>query len=63
LIEELDPGVILVDIVLGFESGFDLVRRLVQRVDTAGSRSILISTHTDGCDRRFEGNPDDGAHA
>jgi DNA-binding NarL/FixJ family response regulator len=45
LMEELEPDVILVDIVLGRESGFDLVRRLVQRVDTAGSRTILISTH------------------
>jgi CheY-like chemotaxis protein len=45
LIEELQPDVMLVDIVLGPESGFELVRRLVQRVDTASSRTILISTH------------------
>ncbi len=45
LMEEVEPDVMLVDIVLGPESGFDLVGRLVQRVDTAGSRIILISTH------------------
>jgi DNA-binding NarL/FixJ family response regulator len=45
MIEELEPDVMLVDIVLGSESGFDLVRRLVQRVETAGRRTILISTY------------------
>jgi DNA-binding NarL/FixJ family response regulator len=45
LMEALEPDVMLVDIVLGPESGFDLVRRLVRRVDTAGRRIILISTH------------------
>jgi DNA-binding NarL/FixJ family response regulator len=45
LMEELEPDVMLVDIVLGPESGFDLVRRLARRVDTAGRRTILISTH------------------
>ena len=49
LMEQLEPDVMLVDIVLGSESGFELVRRLVQRSDTAGSRTILISTH-DGAD-------------
>jgi DNA-binding NarL/FixJ family response regulator len=44
LMEELEPDVALVDIVLGPESGFDLVRRLVERLDTAGSRTILFST-------------------
>jgi DNA-binding NarL/FixJ family response regulator len=45
LIGKLKPDVMLVDIVLGPESGFELVRRLDQRVDTAGRRTILISTH------------------
>jgi DNA-binding NarL/FixJ family response regulator len=45
LMEALEPDVMLVDIVLGRESGFDLARRLVQRVEEAGSRTILISTH------------------
>jgi two-component system, NarL family, nitrate/nitrite response regulator NarL len=45
LMEELEPDVMLVDIVLGPESGFDLVRRLVRSVDTARRRTILISTH------------------
>ena len=49
LMEELQPDVMLVDIVLGAESGFDLVRRVVQSVDTAACRTILISTH-DGAD-------------
>jgi DNA-binding NarL/FixJ family response regulator len=40
LIEELQPDVLLVDIVLGAESGFDLAARLA----AAGSRIILIST-------------------
>jgi DNA-binding NarL/FixJ family response regulator len=49
LIEELEPDVVLVDIDLGPESGFDLARRLVDTPDRAGTRSILISTH-DGAD-------------
>lgn len=40
LLEELQPDVMLVDIFLGPESGFDLARRLA----AAGSRVILIST-------------------
>ena len=49
LIDELEPDVVLVDIDLGHESGFDLARRLVETPDRAGTRSILISTH-DGAD-------------
>jgi DNA-binding NarL/FixJ family response regulator len=45
LARELEPDVVLVDIDLGSESGFDLARRLVETPDTAGMRSILISTH------------------
>jgi DNA-binding NarL/FixJ family response regulator len=42
---ELRPGVVLVDITLGAESGFELARRLVE-VDPGGeSAVILISTH------------------
>jgi len=41
--EELAPDVILVDVVLGDESGFDLARRL----ETAGSPVVLISTHAE----------------
>jgi DNA-binding NarL/FixJ family response regulator len=42
--EELEPDLILVDIDLGGESGFELIRRLT---DTAGAevKVILISTH------------------
>jgi len=49
LTAELEPDVVLVDIDLGPESGFDLARRLVETPDRAGTRSILISTH-DGAD-------------
>jgi DNA-binding NarL/FixJ family response regulator len=45
LVVELEPDVVLVDIDLGPESGFDLARRLVETPDRAGTRSILISTH------------------
>jgi DNA-binding NarL/FixJ family response regulator len=45
LIEELAPDVVLVDIDLGPESGFDLARRVDESTDRAGTRSILISTH------------------
>jgi len=44
LIQELAPDVVLVDIVLGPESGFDVARRLVESLDNAGPRIILIST-------------------
>ena len=49
LIEELKPDVILVDIDLGPESGFELARRLADTPDQSGTRIILISTH-DGAD-------------
>jgi DNA-binding NarL/FixJ family response regulator len=45
LMEELRPDVMLVDIALGPESGFEVARRLVQSLDSAGARTILISTH------------------
>jgi two-component system nitrate/nitrite response regulator NarL len=41
--EELRPDVVLVDIVLGDESGFELARRL----DAAGLAVVLISTHAE----------------
>ncbi len=47
LMEELDPDVMLVDIGLGRESGFDLARRLAQTGAAAGSRIIMISTHNE----------------
>jgi DNA-binding NarL/FixJ family response regulator len=43
---ELRPEVVLVDIVLGLESGFDLARELAQG-DAARPTVILISTHTE----------------
>ena len=41
---ELGPDVILVDIDLGGQSGFDVVRRLACEADLAASAVILIST-------------------
>ena len=45
--EALRPDVILVDIVLGEESGLDLVRRLSEESRAAGPALILISTHSE----------------
>jgi DNA-binding NarL/FixJ family response regulator len=45
--EALQPDVILVDIVLGEESGLDLVRRLSEDGVAGGAALILISTHTE----------------
>jgi DNA-binding NarL/FixJ family response regulator len=43
---ELRPDVILVDIMLGPESGFDLARRLAE-TDSDRPAVILISTHAE----------------
>jgi DNA-binding NarL/FixJ family response regulator len=45
LMEELNPDVLLVDIDLGPESGFELTRRLARSVDSPTSCVILMSTH------------------
>ena len=45
LVEEHQPDVILIDIDLGPEGGFELARRLSHSVDIARSYVILISTH------------------
>ena len=42
--QDLRPDIVLVDISLGYESGFDLARRLAE-ADTGGAMVILISTH------------------
>jgi DNA-binding NarL/FixJ family response regulator len=42
-VEELAPDVVLVDVVLGDESGFDLARQL----ETSGSTVVMISTHSE----------------
>lgn len=44
-VEELNPDVVLVDIGLGTESGFELTRRLVEAFPDLRSRVVLISTH------------------
>jgi DNA-binding NarL/FixJ family response regulator len=45
VMERHEPDVILVDIDLGPESGFDLARRLAQSRHGGRARIILISTH------------------
>jgi DNA-binding NarL/FixJ family response regulator len=45
--EELRPEVVLVDITLGGESGFDLARRLAGHLRNSGPAVILISTHAE----------------
>jgi DNA-binding NarL/FixJ family response regulator len=47
LAEELRPDVVLVDITLGAESGFDLARRLTEQHRANGSVVTLISTHAE----------------
>jgi two-component system, NarL family, nitrate/nitrite response regulator NarL len=44
---ELSPDVTLVDIDLGGESGFDVVRRLTRETALAPGTVILVSTHAE----------------
>jgi len=44
--EELRPDVVLVDVMLGEESGFELARRLGARHPDGGPAVILISTYS-----------------
>ena len=44
---ELRPEVVLVDVMLGSESGFGLARRLAGQQEGGGPVVILISTHTE----------------
>lgn len=43
-VEDAEPDVVLVDVNLGSESGFDLARRFQRETTVDGSRVILIST-------------------
>jgi DNA-binding NarL/FixJ family response regulator len=45
--EALRPDVVLLDISLGDESGFDVARQLVDDSGAGGATVILISTHTE----------------
>ena len=45
-VKELQPDVVLVDIVLGPESGFELVRRLIT-ANPDGPKLILTSTYSE----------------
>ena len=47
LVVEVRPDVVLVDIDLGAESGFELARRLDQMRDSTPTPVILISTHSE----------------
>jgi len=47
-IAELQPDVVLIDIDLRGESGFDLARRLRDGLSGIGPDVILISTHDEG---------------
>ena len=44
---ELRPDIVLVDISLGDESGFDVARRLAEHDRSGGMAVILISTHSE----------------
>jgi len=45
--EALRPDVVLLDISLGEESGFDVARQLAEDSRIGGARVILISTHSE----------------
>jgi DNA-binding NarL/FixJ family response regulator len=46
-VADLAPDVTLIDIDLGAESGFDVVRRLHREDGASPSREILVSTHSE----------------
>jgi DNA-binding NarL/FixJ family response regulator len=46
-VEKLRPDVVLVDVGLGEESGFELTLRLVDAYPYLASRVVLISTHAE----------------
>ena len=46
-VESLRPDVVLLDIGLGQESGFEVARSLAQQHPWLGSRIVLISTHAE----------------
>jgi len=46
-VQDLEPDVVLVDVNLGNESGFDLARRIQSETTLDQSRVIMISTHAE----------------
>lgn len=46
-VEDVEPDVALVDVMLGTESGFDLARRIHSDPSMDSSRVILISTYAE----------------
>jgi CheY-like chemotaxis protein len=56
--QELQPDVVLLDVNLGNETGFEVARVLAQRAGQAQPRVILISAHPpDGFDEIIAGTP------
>jgi len=45
-VSQLDPDVVIVDIALGRDSGFELARRLDREAHGTSRHVVLISTHT-----------------
>jgi DNA-binding NarL/FixJ family response regulator len=46
-VRESRPDAVLIDVVLGPESGFDVARRLAQETGLDRSRLVMISTHAE----------------
>jgi DNA-binding NarL/FixJ family response regulator len=46
-VERAEPDVVLIDVELGQDSGFDLARRFQQETGVDSSRVIMISTHAE----------------
>jgi DNA-binding NarL/FixJ family response regulator len=46
-VEQAEPDVVLIDVELGRESGFDLARRFQRETSVDSSRVIMISTHAE----------------
>ena len=44
-VEELEPDVVLIDIDLGEDSGFELAQRLTEMLNGGGPKLVLISAH------------------
>jgi DNA-binding NarL/FixJ family response regulator len=44
--EDVRPGIVLIDVRLGAESGFDVARRIEERAVTAGGRPVIVLVST-----------------
>jgi CheY-like chemotaxis protein len=45
LLEDTDPGLVLIDVELGAESGFDVAQRVADALGSAAPPMVLISTY------------------